>query len=615
MEIFKNMKKERKKELLVLTIFAIFFIFVTYKFKQNGKNFFLVISFLAIYLAVGADTIVNAINSISNKKFMDENFLITLASFIAFFMGFFVDACAIMFLFNLGKFFENLSKDMIDENFKKLLDIVPKTVTKVLDDGALAKISIKKIKKGDILLAKEADIIPVDSVVISGEGLLDTSFLNGKSLPIEIKKGSEILSTSMLKTGEIKYKAVKVFDESMAAKIINLIKKSRNKKSQSEKLIKQFTKIYTPCLVAIAIFLAVVFPILGGDLSKYLQKSASFLIVSCPKVFILGISLSYISALILANKNKILVKDIKSFEKLIDCDYFYTDMTNTLTIGEFDLKEIVYYSPYNKNLLLDYLYNLEKLSADPIAKAIVKNLRRRDNFSYFIASKNINDIDIWAKTYENEEIKIGSKDFVNAEDDSNEKAIYMSINNILVCKVVLEDNIKDDAKESLDYLKNEFSDIAVLSAEKEKVVENLAKNLSISYAAEISTNEKVEIINNEQKNKHKIIYVGDGIKEGEVLKNSDIGISMGQKSSDIAIYSSDIMISDKSYGKLRDLMKIAKIVDKTAKKNLILLIFTRIVLLILTLIGYCPMWLVSLVDVVVLIISILSSIKIFNKKI
>ncbi len=191
----------------------------------------------------------------------------------------------------------------------------------------------------------------------------------------------------------------------------------------------------------------------------------------------------------------------------------------------------------------------------------------------------------------------------------------MSINNILVCKVILEDTIKDDAKESLDYLKNEFSDIAVLSAEKEKVVENLAKNLSISYAAEISTNEKVELINNEQKNKHKIIYVGDGIKEGEVLKNSDIGISMGQKFSDTAIYNSDIMISDKSYGKLRDSMKIAKIVDKTAKKNLILLIFTRIVLLILTLIGYCPMWLVSLVDVVVLIISILSSIKIFNKKI
>ena len=290
-------------------------------------------------------------------------------------------------------------------------------------------------------------------------------------------------------------------------------------------------------------------------------------------------------------------------------------MTNTLTVGEFDLKEIVYYSPYNKNLLLDYLYNLEKLSADPIAKAIVKNLRRRDNFSYFIASKNINDIDIWAKTYENEEIKIGSKDFVDVEDDSNEKAIFMSINNILVCKVILEDNIKDDAKESIDYLKNEFSDIAVLSAEKEKVVENLAKNLSISYAAEISTSEKVEIIKNEQKNKHKIIYVGDGIKEGEVLKNSDIGISMGQKSSDIAIYNSDIMISDKSYGKLRDLMKIAKIVDKTAKKNLILLIFTRIVLLILTLIGYCPMWLVSLVDALVLIISILSSIKIFNKKI
>ena len=155
--------------------------------------------------------------------------------------------------------------------------------------------------------------------------------------------------------------------------------------------------------------------------------------------------------------------------------------------------------------------------------------------------------------------------------------------------------------------------------EKEKTKLDLEKQVT-AYDVEmrkldIKEKKEKECKEFKEKNKHKIIYVGDGIKEGEVLKNSDIGISMGQKSSDIAIYNSDIMISDKSYGKLRDLMKIAKIVDKTAKKNLILLIFTRIVLLILTLIGYCPMWLVSLVDALVLIISILSSIKIFNKKI
>ena len=214
-----------------------------------------------------------------------------------------------------------------------------------------------------------------------------------------------------------------------------------------------------------------------------------------------------------------------------------------------------------------------------------------------------------------EEIKIGSKDFVNIDENSKDKAVYMTINNILVCKIILEDKIRDDTKESIEFLKNQFLDIAVLSGDSKVNVENLAKDLSISYAAELKSDDKFEIIKNEQKNGHKLIFVGDGDNDSQILKKANLGISMGQVGSNLSLEASDILISDKSYSKLKDLINIAKIVDKTAKKNLIFIIFAKILMIILALLGFGSMWLISLIEVSILLITIITSLNILNKKI
>lgn len=615
MEIFKNMKKERKKELLRMIFFSILLIFITYVYKKNGKNFFVILSFLMLYLAVGMEVFLRAIYASSEKNFLDENFLITLSSFLAFFIGFFTEACLIMLLFALGKFFEKLSIDKIRYNFNRLCDIVPKNVNKVLENGKIVKISPKNIKKGDILLAKEGEKIPVCGSIIDGEGLLDNSNLSGNPMPVSVKSDDEILSTSTLKTGQIKYRAKENFDQSLGKEIINLISISSKKKSQSEKIMRDFAKIFSASMLAMAIFIALVPWILGGDFNKYLEKSLNFLIISSPFAFIFTISLPYACGLILSNKNKILVKDAKSFEKLIDCDYFYTEMTGILTTGEFELKDIIYYGSYNKNLILDYLYNLEKLSDNKISKSIVNRLKRRDNPSYFIGSKNINGIDIWAKTYDNEEIKIGRKSFVNIDDASLDKAIYMTINDNLVCKIIFDDFLKDDTEESIEFLKNEFSDLVIISPHKENEVKNLAEKLLISYAYDLSVEDKLYLIEDERKNGHKIVFVGNGYKDGEILKASDLGISLGEVKSKFESKNSDIVIFDKKYEKIKDLMEISKIVDKNAKKNLLLVLFTKILIVILTLIGLCSIWLSIALDIGILIFSIISTINIIKKKI
>ncbi|MDU2201604.1 MAG: heavy metal translocating P-type ATPase [Anaerococcus hydrogenalis] len=615
MELFKNMKKDRKKDFFKLTFFAILIFFTTYLEKIYGNSYFIFTAFLLIYIFLIENIFLDAIDALSQKNITDENFLISIASLLAFIMGHFSQACIIIFLYNLGQIFIGLSNDRINSNIKEIIDIVPKKVNKLNADGSLAQIDIRKIKVGDIILAKDGEKIAVDGIVLDGEGLLDTSFLTGKAMPEEVRKNSKILSSSVLKTGMIKYRAESIFDESIARKVIDIIKDSFKKKSDSEKLISKFIKIFTPFLVAIAIFLALVPPILGGNLWRFLEKSVSFLIISMNISLIMSLHLTYISGLILCRKNKIIVKESKYLENLIDCDYFYTDKTGTLTYGNFEIKDIIYYSEYKKNLILDYLYNLSKLSNHPIAKAIVENLRRRDNPSYFIASENLSGLGVWAKTYENEEIKIGSKDFVNIDENSKDKAVYMTINNILVCKIILEDKIKDDTKESIKFLKNQFLDIAVLSGDSEINVENLAKDLSISYAAELKSDDKFEIIKNEQKNDHKIIFVGDGDNDSQILKKANLGISMGQVGSNLSLEASDILISDKSYSKLKDLINIAKIVDKTAKKNLIFIIFAKILMIILAILGFGSMWLISLIEVSILLITILISLNILNKKI
>lgn len=615
MGIFNNMTKDHKKELLSLGFFALITLILAIIYKNEGNKFYIVIGFLIIYLLVGAEVIKAGVYSVLNKNGMDETFLMTIATLAAFLLGEYVEACAVMIFYQFGETFEDIATHRSRENIKSLMDIVPNTAQKVLEDGSFEEIDIDDIEVGDILIARDGEKIAVDGRVIEGQGLIDTSSLTGESMPESVEKGSELLSSSIVNSGLIKYKATKIFDDSIASKIIELIEESSEKKSDSERLITKFARIYTPIVVALAAFIAIVPPLLGFGFKEYILRAGTFLIISCPCALVLSIPLTYISGLGLASKNKILVKGSKYFEKLIDANVLFSDKTGTLTVGDFDIKRIDYYQDYSKNLVLDYLYNLEKLSDHPIARAIVKNLNRNDNPSYFIKSKNINGKGIWARTYENNDIKIGSADFVEYEEKEDIKAVYMSINDILVCRVVIEDKLKDDAKETIEDIRNEFSQIAVLSGDKEASVKEVAKELEIGYCGELLPDEKLELLRNEQDKGRSVIFMGDGINDGPVLKAADVGISMGQTSSDLAIESSDILIVEGEVSKLKDLIEISKLVDKTAKQNLAFIMAVKIIILILGFFGHAPMWLAVFGDVGVSIIAILWAMRLLNKKI
>lgn len=276
-------------------------------------------------------------------------------------IGDYLEAIAVMVFYGFGELFEDIATHSSKENIKGLLDLVPDLANKVLDDGTIEEIDLDDVEVGDILMVRDGEKVGVDGVIIEGNALVDTSSVTGESMPVEVGEGDEIISSSIISQGIIKYRATKEFDDSVAAKIIELIEDSHMSKSESERLITRFARIYTPIVVGFAAFLAIIPPLfMGGDWSDYLLRAATFLVLSCPCALVLSVPLSFMSGLGLASREGILIKGSQFLEELKAADILLTDKTGTLTTGEFVVKDVEFMADYDRKKALDYIYNIEK---------------------------------------------------------------------------------------------------------------------------------------------------------------------------------------------------------------------------------------------------------------
>ena len=619
--MFASMTKDHKRKLLKLILIGLASLglaLVTGAGHNHGGkiNYSILIVYILLYLAAAYDVLIEAFEGIKRGQALDENFLMTIATVTAFFIGEYLEAIAVMVFYGFGELFEEIATHRSKENIKNLLDLVPDLANRVTEDGNVEEIDLDDVEIGDILLVRDGEKVGVDGVIVEGSCLVDTSSVTGESMPVELEEGSEIISSSILTQGIIKYRATKEFDDSIAAKIIELIEDSHMSKSKSEKMITRFARIYTPIVVGIAILVGIIPPLfMGGAWSDYLFRAATFLVLSCPCALVLSVPLSFMSGLGLASKEGVLIKGSQYFEELNKANILLTDKTGTLTTGEFTVKNIEYFTDYDKEKILDYIYNMEKMSTHPIGRGIVKSLDRKENPDLFETVTNEKGLGIMATNKDGEKIKIGSAKYLGLDLDNKEKSVYLSIDDNLAAKIIIEDKIKDRASETIAYLKNDFEQISLLSGDSQKPVADLAQNLKINdYHAELMPADKLKYLTDLQEKGKKLVFVGDGINDAPVIKKADVGISMGEGASDLAIESSDILIASGEFYQLEKLMKIAKITNKTVVENISFIMAVKIIILILGLFGYASMWLAIIGDVGVSIIAILWSMRILKKK-
>lgn len=602
------MKKIKINEDLIRIISSIVFLVLGMIFNEN--IYLLVIS----YVFISKEVYFNAFKNIREGKIFDENFLMIIATLGAFYIGEYPEAVLVMLLFSIGEYLSDIAVDNSKKAIVELMDLRSDKIN--LKDIGVTDVNNANV--GDIFVVAPGEKVALDGIIIKGESHLDTSSLTGETMPRAVYKNSEVLSGTINLEGVLEVKATKTFETSTASKIIEILEKSEEKKTKTEKFITKFSKVYTPIVVLLAVFIVIIPTILGGNFNTWLYRALEMLVISCPCALVISVPLGYFSGIGKCSKEGILVKGSNILDDLVNIDTIIFDKTGTITEGVFEVTKI--FSVNNKDVeLLKLAAEAEANSNHPIALSI-KKAYGKEIKSKITNAKEISGAGI-SCIIGKDNILVGNKKLLkyNKIDVEENKElgtiVYVAKNKKLLGYIVISDKIKTNAKESLDKLRNDgISNLIMLSGDAEEVVNIISKKLNLDKAyGNLLPQDKVNILE-EYKKYNKTAFVGDGINDAPVIKLADVGIAMGGIGSDATIEASDIVLMKDDLSRLADAIKISKITKKIVMSNIIFAIMFKVIMLILAILGITPIWLAVFADVGVTIISVLNSLKIFIKK-
>lgn len=615
------MNKKMKKKLYKIIISGILFL-TAFLLKIDNKvvnNILFIIS----YIIVGKEILEKAFKNITRGKVFDENFLMTVATLGAFLIGEYPEAVAVMLFYQIGELFQIYAVDKSRKSVAALMDIRP-DYANLLDDGKEIKVNPEKVNIGDVIIIKPGEKIPIDGVVIEGNTSLNTFALTGETVPREVGKKDEVLSGSINNEGLIKVKTTKKFSDSTVSKILDLVENASSKKSNSENFISKFAKYYTPIVVVIALTLCIFPPIiLNQKFTTWIYRGLSFLVVSCPCALVVSIPLSFFGGIGASSKIGVLIKGSNYIESLSKTETIICDKTGTLTEGVFEVQKIKPVDISEKELL-KYAAYTEHFSNHPISMSLKKAYGKKIDSSKVTNTKEISGKGVIA-TIDNKEIIVGNEKIVKDENIKYVKSeevgtiIYIAIDKKFAGTIVISDKIKKDAKKAIRlFRKNNVKKIVMLTGDKENISKEVFDELKLDdYKAELLPQDKVEIVEQiikEKTESKQVAFIGDGINDAPVLALSDIGIAMGGAGSDAAIEAADIVIMTDEPSKLADAMEISKKTMKIVKENIIFAITVKIVVLLLSALGFATMWAAVFADVGVSVIAILNALRILRIK-
>lgn len=612
----KKLKNLLKKILSSLTIFLLAIIM--------PLNIYIKISlYIASYLIVGYEILLKSFHNIRKGEIFDENLLMIIATFVAFILGEYTEAIAIILFYQIGEFFQSYAVNNSRKSISKLMNIRP-DYANIEKDGEIIQTSPENININDIIIVKSGEKIPLDGIILDGESTINTSALTGESIPQTAVSGDMVLSGCINLSSTLKIKVIKTYSESTASKILDLIENATNKKAKIENFITKFAKYYTPIIVVLAFIIATFPPLIFNNetFSTWLYRAMVFLVLSCPCALVISVPLSFFAGIGLASKYGILIKGGNFLELLSKINCFVFDKTGTLTKGNFEVVKINNINISQEEFLKNASY-AEYYSDHPIAKSIKNKYQQNIDIKQIIDTETIQGFGVKANI-NNNIIYIGNEKIMKkfnidfAEVDDIGTIVYMAINNKYVGYLVISDQIKIDTLNSIkDFYNLGIKKIIMLTGDKKTVAKNIAEQLNISeFYPNLLPQEKVQELEKiMQNNKYKVAFVGDGINDAPVLARADIGIAMGGIGSDAAIEASDMVIINDKISSIIKAIKISRQTIKIAKQNIYFSISVKTAILILGVIGYTSIWGAVFADVGVSIIAILNALRILIKKI
>ena len=577
---------------------------------------------LVAYFIVGYDVLWRALTNIFHGKIFDENFLMTIATIGAFAIGEYVDATAVMLLYQIGELFQRYAVGKSRKSIAGLMDIRPEQATAVRD-GVETVLHPSEIQIGEIILIKTGEKIPLDGIVIKGECSLDTSAITGESLPRKAKIDDKVISGCLNLDGVLYVKTTSTYDDSTVAKVLDLVENATNRKSPAENFITKFSRYYTPIVVILAVLLAVIPPLaegitVGSVWVKWARRAMMFLFVSCPCALVISIPLGFFGGIACAGKNGILVKGSNYLELLAKANVVAFDKTGTLTRGNFAVTQVTPES--RRDEILKLASAAEQYSNHPIALSICTECPPESEANVTeIAGRGIKAV-IDGKTVLCGNDKLMTENNVDYAETSGGTVVYVACDGNFIGSILIADEVKPDAYDAVKQLQKVGVTTVMLTGDNNQTADIVAKELGIDkHYAELLPQDKVTKLD-ELKAKNKIAFVGDGINDAPVLAAADVGIAMGAMGSDVAIETADIVLMQDNPTAIPTAKKIAKKTLAIVTENIVVSLAIKFAVLILSAIGILDkisfgMVIAILADVGVCVIAILNSMRaMFYKK-
>lgn len=572
-------------------------------------------AFVLAYLLAGFEVIWNAMKNIIKGKVFDENFLMMVATVAAFAIADYAEAAAVMIFFGAGELLQGLAVARSKKNITKLMDIRPDYAHLISGE----RVSPAEVKTDDIILVKPGERIPLDGIVVSGNSFIDAKALTGESVPQSVKEGDEVLSGTINQDGILEIKVLKEFGESTVSKILELVEHASEKKSKTEKFITRFAKIYTPIIVAVAVMVAVLPPLLSqGSFNEWIYKAISFLVVSCPCALVISIPVGVFGGIGGAARSGILIKGGNYLEALNQMNTVALDKTGTLTEGVFEVTEIKTES-ITEQELLELAVIAEQHSNHPIAKSIVAHYGGKIKTEAKITE--VSGQGMIAKM-KDKTICAGNRKLMESIGISElpvfpQTTVYIALNEQYAGCLLIADKLKNETKQGIDDLMAVgITKIIMLTGDNRAIAQDVAEKLDIKewYAGLLPQDKAAELERMKAKANGKVAFVGDGINDAPVLALADIGIAMGGIGSDAAIESADIILMNDDIGKIATAKRIAGKTRRIIGQNIALALGVKAAAMVLAFLGISSIWMAIFADVGVALLAILNAVRCLRVK-
>lgn len=608
---------ERKENIIKISVSAVLLIAATVITKAVFPSLpYLakLLIYLPSYLIVGHEVLFEAAEKLFKGRLLAEDFLMSIATIGAIIMGDFPEATFVMMFFLVGETFEQTAEERSEKTIKSLLSICSDTAT-VIRNGKEISVDAKEVKIGETVIVKVGERIPIDGVITEGKTKIDTSSVTGEATPKTAKTNENVYSGTVNLSSVIKIKTTKTLETSTAAKILDLVKNSAEKKTKTEKFITRFAKVYTPIVVVLAVLFAVVPSVISGNAREHIYSALTFLVVSCPCALVVSVPISFFGAIGRASREGILVKGSAGLENFSKVKVIAFDKTGTLTKGNFEVTA-VHPQEIGEKELVKIAASCEKYSTHPIALSVIAHLGNEEMYD-IIESSEISGRGI--KCFINgSEVLVGN-DLLMTENGIEFKKchhkgtiIHIAVNKKYAGHIVISDSVKTEAEETVKELKCHGIKTVMLTGDAEETAGDVAKKVGVDkYYAALLPDQKVKITENLIEKENLITaFCGDGINDAPVLARANVGIAMGALGSDAAVETADIVIMDDNISKLSNLMKISKKAVRIAKENIVFSIGIKVAVLVLSAMSVPDiMWFAAFADAGVLALAVLNSMR------